>query len=159
MGRVSAAILVLAACLVAQETEYKIRTDVRLVRLLTTVKDPAGNLVGDLKKTDFRIFDNNIPQEVSIFERTTAQPLSVSLLVDTSSSTGTHLKNEIDSVQTFIRALFKDGNADDRASLYSFSWRVTLERTFTRDAPRLESALRNDMDIPFTGSWRLRWCG
>lgn len=142
MGRFSAALLILAALCPAQD-EFRIRADVRLVRLLTTVKDPAGNLVGDLEKADFKVFDNDIPQEVAVFERTTAQPLSVSLLVDTSASTATNLKNETESVHKFIRALFKDGNTEDRASLWSFSWQVTLEREFTRDAGRLEGALRN----------------
>jgi Ca-activated chloride channel family protein len=142
VGRVLTAILIATSVLPAQEPEFKIKTDVRLVRLLATVKDTSGNLVGDLDKSDFKVFDSNVEQEVAIFEKTTAQALSVSLLVDTSLSTATHLKNEIDSMQKFIRALFRDGNPDDRASLYSFSWQVTLERGFTRDAARLESALR-----------------
>jgi Ca-activated chloride channel homolog len=146
VGRVAAALLVLAtlasiASPAQEQPEFKIKTDVRLVRILTTVKDPAGNLVGDMEKRDFTLTDNSVDQEISIFERTTAQPLSVSLLVDTSSSTATNLKIETESIQKFIRALFRDGNEADRAALYSFSWQVTLERGFTRDASRLERAL------------------
>jgi Ca-activated chloride channel family protein len=125
-----------------QQTEYRIKADVRLVRLLTTVKDPAGELVGDLSKSDFKISDNGVPQEISVFERTTAQPLSVSILVDTSSSTAILLKYEMDSVQKFLRALFREGNTEDRASLYSFSWEVALESNFTRSITKLESALK-----------------
>lgn len=144
MGRFTSALLIAAAFAfsASAQEEFKIKTDVRLVRILTTVKDTEGKLVGDLEKKDFTVTDNGVPQEIAVFERTTAQPLSVSLLVDTSSSTATNLKNEIESIQKFIAALFKDGNQDDRAALYSFSWQVTLERGFTRDASRLESALR-----------------
>ncbi len=142
MGRVVAAFLAFAVAVANAQEDFKIKSDVRLVRILTTVKDTAGLLVGDLEKKDFALTDNGIPQAIAIFERTTAQPLSVSLLVDTSSSTATNLKNEIDSIQKFINALFRDGNDGDRAALYSFSWQVTLERGFTRDASRLESALR-----------------
>jgi len=124
------------------EDEFRIRADVKLVRILATVKDPSGNLIGDLSKEDFRVHDNDVPQEVAVFERTTAQPLSVSILVDVSSSTATNLKTETDSVQRFLRALFKEGNQEDRASLYSFSWEVALELDFTRNLPRFESALR-----------------
>jgi len=142
VGRVVAAFLAFAVAVANAQEDFKIKSDVRLVRILTTVKDTAGLLVGDLEKKDFALTDNGIPQAIAIFERTTAQPLSVSLLVDTSSSTATNLKNEIDSIQKFINALFRDGNDGDRAALYSFSWQVTLERGFTRDASRLESALR-----------------
>jgi Ca-activated chloride channel homolog len=45
-------------------------------------------------------------------------------------------------VQRFLKALFKDGNQEDRASLYSFSWEVALELGFTRNLSRLESALK-----------------
>jgi Ca-activated chloride channel family protein len=127
---------------IAQEPDYRIRADVKLVRLLATVKDPAGDLVGDLSKSDFKISDNGVPQEVAVFERTTAQPLSVSVLVDTSSSTATNLKYETDSVTRFLRALFREGNVEDRASLYSFSWEVALELGFTRNLSRLEGALK-----------------
>lgn len=147
MGRFPATKLI-AACLaaavvaMAQEPEYRIRADVKLVRLLATVKDPGGELVGDLSKSDFKISDNGVPQEVAVFERTTAQPLSVSVLVDTSSSTATNLKYETDSVTRFLRALFREGNVEDRASLYSFSWEVALELGFTRNLGRLEGALK-----------------
>ena len=143
MGRVVVALLVWAVAVGTAQDEFKIKADVRLVRILTTVKDPAGKLVGDLEKKDFTLTDNGVAQDIAIFERTTAQPLSVSLLVDTSGSTATNLKNEVESVQKFIRALFRDGNQSDRAALYSFNWQVTLERGFTRDAARLDSALRN----------------
>ncbi|BDC50842.1 hypothetical protein F183_A31580 [Bryobacterales bacterium F-183] len=160
MGRILAAWLTLAALLAnaqfkradkaapekqqqqQQQPDYVIRSDVRLVRLLATVKDPSGNLVGDLSKEDFKLTDNGVPQDVAVFERTTAQPLSVSVLVDTSASTATHLKNEMDSVDRFLRALFQGGNPADRAALYSFNWQVVLEMGFTRNLARLESALR-----------------
>lgn len=148
MGRILAAWLTAASILAnaqfkqADPPPYVIKSDVRLVRLLTTVKDPSGNLVGDLSKDDFKITDTGVPQDIAVFERTTSQPLSVSVMVDTSASTATHLKSEMDSVQRFLRALFQSGNTQDRAALYSFSWQVVLEMGFTRNLNRLESSLR-----------------
>jgi Ca-activated chloride channel family protein len=89
---VSAA-LALAAALGAQ-----IRVDVRLVRVLATVKNPAGELVGALNKEDFEILDNGVPQQIAVFERQTEQPLSVAMMVDASGSTAKDLKYEVDSV-------------------------------------------------------------
>ena len=123
-------------------TAFQFRSETKLVRLLVTVKDPAGTIVGDLQKSDFKVFDNGVEQQVAVFEHHTAQPLSVSLLVDTSGSTAKDLKFETDSSAKFLRALFKEGNDDDTAALYSFNWQVTSISPFTRRLGRLEDGLK-----------------
>jgi Ca-activated chloride channel family protein len=137
------ALVVIAAglCLLPSATP-QIRVNVRLVRLLVTVKDAAGGLAGWLNKSDFQIFDNGVEQQIAIFERETSQPLSVSVLVDTSASTGIELRYELDSVNRFFRALIQQGNPEDTAALYSFNWQVTLLSSFTRRLARLEQSLR-----------------
>ena len=60
---------VLAAALLSQETV--IRVEVRLVRILATVRNTAGQLVGSLEKGDFQVLDNGVPQELAIFEHHT----------------------------------------------------------------------------------------
>ena len=47
--------LALAAALGAQ-----IKVNVTLVRVLATVKNPAGELVGALNKDDFEVLDNGV---------------------------------------------------------------------------------------------------
>ena len=124
----------------AQQTVIKV--DVRLVRMLVTVKDPGGQLVGALNKTDFTVFDNGVKQEISVFERQTEQPLSVALMMDTSGSVGIELRYELDSARNFLKGLIAEGNPDDTAALYSFNWRTTLVRSFTRRYALLDQALR-----------------
>jgi Ca-activated chloride channel family protein len=131
------ATLALAAALSAQ-----IRVDVRLVRVLATVKNPAGELVGALNKEDFEILDNGIPQQVAIFERQTEQPLSVAMMVDSSGSTAKDLKYEVDSVARFFKALFAEGNPKDTVALYSFNDQVTCHNFFTHNQAPLEHSLR-----------------
>lgn len=127
----------------AQDQDTVFRVDVRLVRILATVKNNAGELMRGLEKTDFEILDNGVPQEISVFERQTAQPLSVAVLIDTSASTAIDLRYEIESVQKFLRALIRQGNPQDAASLYAFSWE-TIELTgFTRSIGQLESSLKS----------------
>lgn len=82
----------------AQKTkpdEVTFRAEVRLVRLLVTVRDPSGQLVGGLDKSDFTIQDSGVPQTVSIFERQTELPLSIALMIDISGSTAKDLKYEV----------------------------------------------------------------
>ena len=86
--RIGGLILAAAGLIPAQAPpEPTFSVDVRLVRMLATVKDPMGKMVGGLDKQNFRITDNGVPQEVALFERNTEQPLSIALLVDTSRST------------------------------------------------------------------------
>jgi len=119
-----------------------IRVNVRLVRSLVTVKDANGQLIGSLNKNDFSIFDNDVKQDIAVFERQTEQPLSVAMLVDTSGSTRIELRYELDSVSKFFKALIVEGNPDDRVALYSFNWQVTLINNYTRRFATLDQRLK-----------------
>lgn len=118
------------------------RTEVKLVRLLATVKDANGGLVGGLEKEEFLITDNGAPQQVSVFEHHTEQPLSVAIMLDISGSTAKDLKYEVDSIQRFAKALFAAGNPDDQAALFTFNHDVAKATPFTRRIKPLEDAMR-----------------
>jgi Ca-activated chloride channel family protein len=119
-----------------------IRVNVRLVRVLATVKDASGALIGSLDKGDFTIRDNGITQDVAVFERRTEQPLSVALLIDNSGSTAIDLKYEITSVTRFLQAMFREGNLDDTVGIYSFNYEVVRQHDFARNVAALERPLR-----------------
>ena len=125
----------------AQEADF--RVDVNLVRILATVKDANGRLVGALDKDDFLIRDNGAPQQVAVFERQTEQPLRIALLIDNSGSTAKDLKYELDSVNRFLRALFAEGNAKDSVALYSFNYEVRELTRFTRNHAQLDHAMKS----------------
>jgi Ca-activated chloride channel homolog len=126
--------------LAAQQPSF--RVDVRLVRVLATVKDASGQLIGGLTRDDFQVLDNGVPQELGIFEHHTEQPLSITVMIDTSGSTDIDLKYEVDSVNRFFRALFKEGNPDDAAALVAFNWETVLLADFTHNLDRLDRGLR-----------------
>jgi Ca-activated chloride channel homolog len=136
--------LLSALCLAvpALPQDTVIRVNVRLVRMLVTVKDPNGQLIGSLNKSDFTVLDNGVPQDISVFERQTEQPLSVALMLDTSASVGIELRYELDSAAKFLKALVVEGNPRDQAALYSFDWRTTLVKSYTRRFALLDQALR-----------------
>jgi len=148
--------LLTAPVLLAQEPQT-IRVDVKLVRLLVTVKSPTGQPIGNLKREDFAVEDKGVQQEIAVFERSTAQPLSVSLLVDTSLSTATNLQYEMRAIQGFLRALFKEGNAEDRASLYSFHDEVRMETGFTRTMDRVLKPLMKLKPLSGTSLYDALW--
>ncbi len=76
MIRFSAGMLGLAAAaLIAQDTFV---VDTKLVVVNVTVKDKAGKLVTNLKRDDFQIFEDGVPQRISVFDRQelTTEPMA-----------------------------------------------------------------------------------
>jgi Ca-activated chloride channel homolog len=142
--RPAACLLASWLCLVlpARPQDPVIRVNVRLVRMLVTVKDASGQLIGSLNKNDFTVSDNGVKQDVALFERQTEQPLSVAMLVDTSASTGIELRYELDSVSRFLKVLLGEGNTEDAVALYSFNWQVTLHSSYTRRFARVDQQLK-----------------
>jgi Ca-activated chloride channel family protein len=126
----------------ASGQETVIRVDVNLVRILATVKDSNGALVGSLQKDDFRITDNGVPQEIAVFERQTEQPLRVALLIDESGSTAKDLKYELESIRRFLKALLREGNPRDSVAIYSFNYAVRKHNHFTRNLQTMERSLK-----------------
>ena len=119
------------------------RVGVNLVRAVATVKNSSGQLVGDLEKGDFEVYDNGAKQEIKVFEHHTDQPLSVALEIDTSGSTAKELKYESDASTRFGRALLGEGNPLDALSLYTFNWQVRQELRYSRDIKALDARLKN----------------
>jgi len=134
-----AAALAVTAVALAQST---FKVDVKLVRLLVSVKDGRGELVGSLEKRDFTVYDNGVKQDIAVFEHHTALPLSVALLIDTSGSTAKDLRYETTSLEKFLHALLREGNPDDTVALYAFNDEVTQLNSFTRREQRLIDSLK-----------------
>jgi Ca-activated chloride channel family protein len=144
LGRLGIAALILAAALGAQQQKDTVfSVDVKLVRLLVTVKDKAGKLVGSLDKGDFRVFDSGVEQQVAVFEHNTAQPLNIALVMDTSGSAAKDLRYAIDSAGKFLAALTREGNSRDALTFFTFNHEVTRQFGFTRNHARLRDASKN----------------
>jgi Ca-activated chloride channel family protein len=137
---VAVAALAAGTLLLAQQPTF--RVDVRLVRMLVTVKDKTGQNVGSLNKADFSISDNGVKQEIALFERHTELPLSIAVAIDTSLSTMKELRYEIESVSRFFRALLREGNPEDAVLLYTFNYEVQMLSNFTRRLDRLEQSMK-----------------
>ncbi len=126
----------------AAQDEPTLRVDVRLVHVIASVKDPSGQPVGSLPASEFTVEDNGVPQKIAVFERSTGQPLSVSLLVDNSGSTAKDLRYEVESVGRFLHALLDEGDSRDAVALYGFNDEVTRFNGFTRNSSALTHSLR-----------------
>src|ERR1700675_925870 len=63
------------------DAQARITVNSSLVILPVTVKDRSGNLVPDLRKDEFRIFEDNVEQKIDVFTAE-AFPLSMIILLD-----------------------------------------------------------------------------
>jgi VWFA-related protein len=63
------------------DARAKISVNSNLVILPVTVKDRSGNLVPDLRRDEFRIFEDNVEQKIDVFTAE-AFPLSMIILLD-----------------------------------------------------------------------------
>src|SRR5437660_1415601 len=93
-------LLLLSASALGQDSSDKAPTfkvNVKLVNVFTTVTDQSGAPVVDLKKEDFAIYEDGVPQKLAVFEQQSEVPLSIVLAVDASQSVRKDLKLELDS--------------------------------------------------------------
>ena len=106
------------------------------VMLPVTVRDANGRLVSDLKREDFRVFEDNREQRLS--ELALRQvPVDVILMVDASSSVAANLDDFRRAAEQFAAQL----DAKDRISLIKFDDRVQLLQEWTQSRFQLHRAL------------------
>lgn len=92
----------------AGEPVAQFSSRVQLVEVYATVTDAAGEPVTGLRRSDFELFENNAPQEITAFAAGEF-PLTVALGVDRSASmAGEPLRLAKEASQAFLRELKPD---------------------------------------------------
>ncbi|HET7113969.1 MAG TPA: hypothetical protein VFI57_10010, partial [Pyrinomonadaceae bacterium] len=81
-----------------------IRVDTTLVTIPVSVMDRDGRYIPNLKKEDFRIWEDDVEQDVAFFA-SIDKPFSVVLMLDTSPSTQFQLEEIQDAATTFVNQL------------------------------------------------------
>jgi Ca-activated chloride channel homolog len=79
-----------------------IRQNVNLVDVLFSVLNRQNRIIADLNSENFRVFDDDAPQQIRFFNRQTDMPLRVGLLLDTSNSIRDRLKFEQEAAVDFL---------------------------------------------------------
>jgi len=127
-----------------------IKTQVSLVNLFATVRDKNKRIVGDLKKEDFRITEDNQEQKIAFYSKEVALPITLALLLDTSGSEQFMLSAIQEAGSSFLRRILRKG---DEALVMSFDSDVDLLSDFTDDHGQLDRAVRRSrINIPSGGS-------
>lgn len=107
------------------------------VMIPVTVRDSSGRLVNELKREDFRVFENDSQQPLSDLALRQV-PVDVVLMVDASSSVATNIDDFRRAAEGFAERLA----TDDRISLIKFDDRIELLQDWTKSRFQLQRALR-----------------
>ena len=137
--RYGAALILLAACALAQDEP--IRIDVDLVNILFTVKAKKGGaLIPNLEKNNFTVEEDGKAQTIQRFSRETDLPLTLGLLIDISASQERLIDIERQAASAFFSSVIRQ---KDEAFLISFGKSTDLLQDFTNSPRRLSAALRD----------------
>ena len=114
-----------------------IKVNTTLVTLPVSVTDRDGRYIPNLRKEDFRLWEDGLEQQVAFFA-SVDKPFSVVLMLDTSGST----RFRIDEIQDAAIAFVNQLRPDDRVMVVSFDDDVRILSDFTGDRGRLRDAIR-----------------
>jgi len=113
---------------------------VDLVNVLFTVTDRKGKLVTDLEKQNLKISEDNRPQAITNFTRETDLPLTIAILIDTSTSIRDRFKFEQQAAIDFLYRTLRPKK--DKALLITFDSAIELVQDYTDNAELLAKAIR-----------------
>jgi Ca-activated chloride channel homolog len=114
------------------------RSGASLVSLNVTVLDGGAHYVTGLQPADFAVYEDGVKQNVQFFE-STAVPVDLIVLLDTSSSMTDKMEIVHDAAVGFLKTL-RNG---DRGAVVAFNDTVTVLQPLTSDRAALEQAVRS----------------
>jgi Ca-activated chloride channel family protein len=130
---------------------YVISSEVTLVLVPVTVRDREGQFVSDLNQSNFRLYQDGKPQQISLF-RNEDVPVTVGLVVDHSASMRAKSNEVMAGALAFIRA----SNPQSKGFVINFSNEVIFglpdDVPFTNDPQQMEMALST---APMSGATAL----
>ena len=113
-----------------------LRINTTLVTVPVSVMDRNGRYIPDLRKEDFRLFEEDVEQQIAYFA-STETPFTVALMIDTSGSTRFRLREIQDAAITFIEKL----RPDDRVLVVTFDDNIRVLAEATNDRYTLRDAI------------------
>jgi Ca-activated chloride channel homolog len=119
---------------------FRFSTSVRMVVLQAAVFTHRGAFVKGLGKNNFRVFEDNRPQQIGLFQHTDS-PVAIGLIVDNSGS----MRRKHSAVVAAAKAFAKNSNQRDELFVVNFNEQATLglprTRLYSFNTRELERAL------------------
>jgi len=129
--------LLIASFLWAQEESvYKLNVNVDLTEVHISVTDEKDRPVGNLKRENFRVFEDQFEQQLSVFKHEDI-PVSLGLVIDNSRSMEPRKQRLDAAAVSFVRK----SNPEDETFIVHFDDTARLDQDFTNSIPVLEEVL------------------
>ena len=113
------------------QAQKPIQLDVNLVNVAFTARDRRGALVNNLTKEDLELYEDQVPQKIEFFARSTDLPLTLALIVDVSGSQDQFGKQHEKDLEVFLREVL---GPKDRVFLVCFGNHLRLVSDYTNSA-------------------------
>src|SRR5258705_11101181 len=132
--------------------------NVELVQIPVIILDEKGSVATSLKKSDFRLFDDGVEQNILYFERERV-PVSCVILADLSSSMTRKIPFVQEAALSLLDPLQESQEDTDEYSVFGIGKRSKQLLSFTRDQHDLERRLpllltaTNESTALFDGIW------
>lgn len=134
----SAAVLFLALSTLCSGQD-RLRVNTNLVNMSFSVRDSRGGLVENLTKDDLEVLEDNVPQKISFFVRSTDVPLTLGLIVDYSDSQEHFYKKHRHDLEVFLKDVL---GPDDKVFLICFGNHLRLVSDYAQSGPEVLDHLR-----------------
>jgi len=156
----STASLICFRSLVRGADEPNFSTDVKVVSVLASVRTKKNEIVRDLTKDDFLLWENGRPQTIRYFSQESDLPLTVGLMIDTSMSQQRVLDSERSASFHFLDQVLRESK--DKLFVMQFDMAVQLRQPLTSSRKELEEILpyvdtptRRELSMQSGGGTRL----
>ena len=113
--------------------------EVKVVNVLATVRNKRGELIRDLGKDDFVLFENGRQQTIRYFARESDLPLTLGLMVDTSMSQRRVLDAERGASFRFLDQVLREEK--DQVFIMQFDMALRMRQELTSSRKKLDEAL------------------
>src|SRR5204863_6041776 len=139
--------LLVASLLWAQEDNvFKLNVNVDLTEVHISVTDEKDRPVGNLKRENFRVFEDQFEQTLSVFKHEDI-PVSLGLVLDNSRSMEPRKQRLDAAAVSFVRK----GNTQDETFIVHFDDTARLARDFTANIADLVDTLAGVQPFGQTG--------
>src|SRR5215831_5903119 len=129
-------LLIATVCWAQQEDIFKLDVNVDLTEVHVNVTDEKDHPIGNLKKDNFRVFEDRTEQKISVFKHEDI-PISLGLVIDNSRSMEPRKERMDAAALSFVRK----SNPEDETFIIHFDDTARVDRDFTDSIPLLERAL------------------
>src|SRR5215472_8840116 len=116
-----------------------IHVEVNLVNVSFTVRDSNGALVGNLTNDDFEVLEDDLPQKIAFFARSSDVPLTLGVILDASGSQEHFTKKHEEDFEVFIKDVL---GPKDRAFLLCFGNHLRLVNDYTQSGAQMFEHLK-----------------